>query len=74
MPSEEKAQGRIIDICKKLEATEYYNLPGGVSLYDPIVFQNNSIKIEFINTDIFPKISVIETIFQGLIHEYANNL
>lgn len=74
MPSEEKAQDRIIDICKKLKATEYYNLPGGVSLYDPTIFQNNSIKIEFINTDIFPKISVIETIFQGLIHEYANNL
>lgn len=65
MPSDAKAQDRIIDICKKLGATEYYNLPGGIELYDQNVFENNSMKLHFINTEKFPKISVIESIFQN---------
>jgi len=41
-------QDRIIDICLKENATEYWNLPGGVSLYSPEDFKNKNIKLSFI--------------------------
>ncbi|NOR69316.1 MAG: hypothetical protein GQ532_06400 [Methylomarinum sp.] len=39
---------RVIDICHKEKATEYYNLPGGSGLYDDNLFEFNKIKLYFI--------------------------
>jgi hypothetical protein len=70
IPSEKKRQDRILDICKKLEATHYYNLPGGKDLYDEKTFEKEGIKLEFINTDHYKRISIIESCFD----ENASNL
>jgi hypothetical protein len=70
MPSEKKNQYRILDICKKFGATHYFNLPGGRDLYDEEIFEKEGIKLEFINTDNYKRISVIESCFD----ENASNL
>lgn len=41
------AEERILQICRHLGAKEYVNLPGGVSLYHPEVFELNNIKLTF---------------------------
>jgi hypothetical protein len=40
---------RILDICHKLHAHEYLNLPGGRALYDPDVFDSHGIELEYIS-------------------------
>jgi len=59
--SDKKLNGekKIIDICKKLEATEYFNLPGGEDFYDKKNFLNEKIKINFLPEFIGDKISII---------------
>ena len=69
-PSNLKSQDRIIDICKKLGATQYFNLPGGVDLYDHEIFEKNNLSLYFIDTNKYNKISVIESIF----NEDSSNL
>lgn len=44
-----KGQDRIIDICSREGALEYWNLPGGKDLYDEKMFNKNNIKLKFIN-------------------------
>jgi hypothetical protein len=46
-----KAQYRILDICKKEQASHYINPIGGVEIYDRALFENDGIKIDFIKTD-----------------------
>ena len=41
-------QDRIIDLCKRLGATEYANAIGGVKLYEPEVFARDGIRIGFL--------------------------
>jgi hypothetical protein len=48
-PSDLKKQERIIDICKKTHASEYWNLPGGRKLYDASIFEKNGISLNFID-------------------------
>jgi len=55
---------RIIDLCKKSKADKYFNLPGGIHIYDEKKFEKNGIKIEFLNTDECPKISIIDQILK----------
>jgi hypothetical protein len=43
-----KNKHRIIEICKKLGATNYCNLPGGASLYSKEYFEKNNITLEFL--------------------------
>lgn len=43
-------QSRILDICENLGANEYWNLPGGRSLYDEEDFKKRGIDLNFINT------------------------
>lgn len=43
-----RGQDRIIAICKRFEATEYINSPGGRDLYDERTFQDNDIKLIFL--------------------------
>lgn len=42
-------QTRIIDICKRLGATEYLNASGGRELYDPLAFRKAGIRLCFLS-------------------------
>lgn len=63
--AEIKGQNRIIKICKELGAKKYINSPGGRSLYDPELFKNNGITLEFLDEYQGPMQSVAETIING---------
>ncbi|MDX4028242.1 WbqC family protein [Aliarcobacter skirrowii] len=47
-----KAQDKILDICKKLEATNYINAIGGQELYDKEKFNDYNINLNFLKTNI----------------------
>jgi hypothetical protein len=49
-----KAQSKVIDICKRLGASEYYNAIGGTDLYSVDVFRENGIGLKFIQTRFTP--------------------
>lgn len=46
-----KGQSKILEICKILGATEYYNPIGGRTLYSNDEFLNNGIKLYFVNSN-----------------------
>lgn len=41
---------RIIDLCQKLNCSEYLNLPGGRNLYSSETFEKGNIRLNFLNT------------------------
>lgn len=45
-----QAQDRVLDICKHLDATEYYNAVGGMELYSRSSFAEHGIKLFFVKT------------------------
>jgi len=47
-PDRINGQEKILKICDSIGASTYVNLPGGRDLYDPRVFFENGISIEFI--------------------------
>ena len=48
--SELKAQDKVINICKILKATEYYNAIGGQELYSFDKFKEEKIQLKFLKT------------------------
>jgi len=48
--SELKGEERILDICRRENATQYLNLSGGIELYSKDSFDNKNIKLNFIRT------------------------
>ena len=46
-----KAQDKILDICDKVGATEYYNAIGGQELYSKEKFKSNNIELKFLKTN-----------------------
>jgi hypothetical protein len=54
-----RGEARILDICKCLGASEYYNAIGGQELYDRQVFSNHSILLCFVKTiyEAYPQLS-----------------
>ncbi|QOG03800.1 WbqC family protein [Flavobacterium sp. MDT1-60] len=46
-----KSQNKIIEICKKLDATTYINAIGGLTLYDEELFLKNNISLSFIKSN-----------------------
>lgn len=46
-----KGQARIIHICKKLNASSYYNPQGGIELYNKAEFIKDKIELNFIKTN-----------------------
>ena len=46
-----KGQDKVIDICRQLDASEYYNAIGGKELYSQSIFEANGIKLHFLNTN-----------------------
>lgn len=49
-----KKQDKIIDICKYLNATNYYDSTGALELYDKQIFANNEICLQFVKSSITP--------------------
>lgn len=47
-----KAQDKILDICKKLDATNYINAIGGQELYNKEKFQEHNIQLNFLKTEL----------------------
>ncbi len=47
-----KAQNKVIDISKRLNATNYINAIGGQELYDKKSFQKENIELSFLKTEI----------------------
>ena len=45
-----KGQDRVIDICKKINASEYINMEGGRMLYDAEAFSKEGIKLSFLRS------------------------
>lgn len=54
LPSEEKSQNRIIEICKNYKSNSYFNLPGGKFLYSEEKFKEHNINLNFITPKIKP--------------------
>lgn len=48
IPEHFKAQDRILEIAKRVEATEYVNAPGGRELYDLESFRSSGLNLEFL--------------------------
>ncbi|WP_194191037.1 WbqC family protein [Clostridium chrysemydis] len=46
-----RAEEKVIEICKKIGATEYYNAVGGQELYSYDDFKNNGITLKFLKTN-----------------------
>lgn len=49
--NELKGQNKVIDICRVLDATEYYNAIGGIDLYSFEFFKKNGINLSFLKTN-----------------------
>ena len=45
-----RGQTRVIEICRKLGAADYYNAIGGVKLYSPDEFEKAGITLKFVKT------------------------
>ena len=68
-----KGQDRIIDICKRENATNYINPIGGIELYDSSFFKLNAIELKFIKSNILeydqykfdfvPWLSILDVLF-----------
>jgi hypothetical protein len=54
------AQDRIIEICKRLGASEYVNAPGGRSLYQPEAFKAAGIDLQFLPPWTGPTESILQ--------------
>jgi hypothetical protein len=74
-----KGQDKIIEICKKLEATNYINAIGGQELYNSDTFSNCQISLNFIKSepiqytqfdnDFIPWLSIIDVIMFNSVEE-----
>lgn len=45
-----KSEDKVLAICKKLGATEYFNALGGIELYNRNMFESENIKLNFLKT------------------------
>lgn len=67
-----KAQDRLIEMSKTLNATGYINSIGGIELYDKTVFSQNNINLSFLktgkisykqfNNEFIPNLSIIDVL------------
>lgn len=70
--NELRAEEKVIEICKKLQGTEYYNAIGGKELYSYENFNKNGIKLSFLKTnlikykqkdsDFIPNLSILDVL------------
>lgn len=57
-----KGKDKVLNICKKLEATTYLNAIGGKELYSKEEFANNGINLLFLHPGDIPKRSIIDVL------------
>lgn len=55
---------RILDICSKEQASQYYNLPGGRALYDELLFVSKGIGLRFVEPK-FTQYRQMSQVFQS---------
>ena len=67
-----KGQTRIIHICKKLNASIYYNPLGGIELYKGEDFTNEGIELNFIKTN--SKSSFLNSILESIMIYSKNEI
>lgn len=70
-----KGKDKVLDICKLLGATDYYNAIGGQELYDKKEFAENGIRLHFVNTiqkaypqlstEFVPDLSIIDVLMMN---------
>jgi len=60
LPETLRGQNRIIEICKRLNASHYVNLPNGRSLYDFKAFDDENISLSFLEDYEGSYISILE--------------
>lgn len=81
-----KGKDKVIEICKKLDGTEYYNAIGGQELYSFKEFKNNGIELKFLKTELIeykqlknqfiPNLSILDIMMfnsKEKIVEFLNN-
>ncbi len=57
-----KGQDKVIDICKRLQATTYVNAIGGQKLYSRDDFRANGIELKFLKSGEIPRGSIIDVL------------
>lgn len=57
---------RVLDICSRERASQYFNLPGGRSLYEPAAFLAAGIELHFIEPRLAPYARGSEAFHAGL--------
>ncbi|NLB55040.1 MAG: WbqC family protein [Lentisphaerae bacterium] len=77
-----RGQDRVLDICSRLQATEYYNAIGGRELYSKDAFAQNGIELHFLKTndimyqqfenDYTPYLSIIDVMMFNSKEEMCN--
>ena len=75
---------RLINICKTQNAATYINSAGGKTLYDPVLFSNEGIILQFIegrttpyrqfNSDFVPSLSIIDVLMFNSVPAVQNML
>ena len=61
-----KGKDKILDICRLLGASEYYNAIGGQELYDRQEFADNGIKLGFVEPTLVPYAQLSKEFLPGL--------
>jgi len=74
LPAQLKGQDRILEILKRVEATHYVNLPGGRSLYDPLTFEQNGIKLVFMPDYTGPHMHMLHNLMTGDLAEIRRDV
>jgi len=75
---------RILDICQKEKASQYYNLPGGREFYDGKIFEKNGVLLHFTNPrlntykqfseEFYPGLSIVDVLMFNSPEEVSNYL
>lgn len=59
-------ESRVLDICRREIACQYYNLPGGKELYQEDLFKLNGIELQFIDPRLTAYRQLSEQFYPGL--------
>ncbi|WP_435103948.1 WbqC family protein [Arhodomonas sp. AD133] len=52
-----RGQDRILALCRELGASHYINLPGGKTLYEPHIFREQGVRLQFLESFVEPLIT-----------------